>query len=172
MNALYVITKYLTFPGALLRGFWEQSICRLMKIPVENNKYLQTNEMSGHIEHEFVRKKEGSFWFAFIPGLLVFLAGLVFFTAPFVNLFYLEIQGKVIRIWMYIFLYVALSMFTNIFPSIEDAIVMWENYKQLNTGLKILFAPGAVIMYIGAFAEKYCITFVTNVLLAAVILFI
>lgn len=170
MTIYYIITKYLTFPGAFLRTFWEQFMCKAMKLPIENNKCLQTNEMCGHIEHEMVNEKAKSFWFAFIPGLLVFIAGMIFFVPSLINIYFLGVSNPVLKIAMYVLLYFAASCLTNIFPGIEDAMVMWENYKGLKTGLKILFAPGAVIMYAGAYLEKFGITFITNALIAAAII--
>lgn len=170
MSILYLITKYITFPGALLRCFWEQFMCKIGKVPIENNKCLQVNEMCGHIEHEIVDKKVKSFFNTFIPGLVVFVVGIMFLIAPVINLFYLEISGTTLKIVMYVMLYFAFSMLTNIFPSIEDAIVMWENYKKLKLPLKILFSLGAVTMYVGAYLEKYSVTFFTNVIIAAIII--
>lgn len=172
MTALYVITKYLTFPGAFLRCFWEQFMCKLSKLPIENNKCLQTNEMCGHIEHEMVTGKTRSFFFTFIPGLMTFILGVVCLIPPLVNLLFLNVSTLTVRIVCYVLLYLAVSMLTNIFPSIEDAMVMWENYTQLGIGLKILFFLGAVIMKAGAFCEKYTITFWTNLAIAALIIFL
>ena len=170
MSILYIITKYITFPGALLRCFWEQFMCKIGKVPIENNKCLQVNEMCGHIEHEIVDNKVKSFFNAFIPGPIVFIAGITFLISPLINLGYLEISGTALKIVMYVMLYLALSMLTNIFPSIEDAIVMWENYKELKVSLKILFSVGAVTMYVGAYLEKYSVTFFTNAIIAVLII--
>ena len=38
MTGLYILIKYLTFPGALVRGMWEQIVCRMCKVPVEDNR--------------------------------------------------------------------------------------------------------------------------------------
>lgn len=170
MMILYVITKYITFPGALLRCFWEQFMCKLGKVPIENNKCLQTNEMCGHIEHEIISENVKSFFNAFIPGLMTFILGVVCFVPALINLCLLDVQTTLVKIVSYILLYVAVSMLTNVFPGYEDSLVMWENYKQLGTGLKILFAPGAAIMYCGAFLEKYTITFWINAAVAVLII--
>ncbi|MBQ7653453.1 MAG: hypothetical protein IJS17_00090 [Clostridia bacterium] len=172
MTALYVITKYLTFPGAFLRCFWEQFMCKLFKLPIENNKCLQTNEMCGHIEHEMVDGKVKSFFFTFVPGFLTFLMGVVCLIPPVVDLLILNVSTTLLRIVCFVLLYFAVSMLTNIFPGIEDAMVMWENYTELGIGLKILFFLGAATMKIGAYCEKYTITFWTNFAIAALILFL
>ena len=170
MRLLYIITKYITFPGALLRCFWEQFMCKLGKVPIENNKCLQTNEMCGHIEHEMISGNVKTFFNAFIPGLMTFLLGIVCLVPALINLCFLDVSTTFLKVVCYILLYFGVSMLTNIFPGYEDALVMWESYKQLGTGLKILFAPGAVLMYYGAFLEKYSVTFWINAAIAALII--
>ena len=169
---ILIISKIVTFPGAMLRGFWEQVYCMAHKIPVESNKYLQMNEMCGHIEHEQMPTKGRTFGYCFFAGIMVFIAGLIFFVPAFVNLWYLEINNETLKIIYYVFLYLAFSMFTNIFPTIEDALYMWENYKKRSMVGKILLAPASAIMYIGSYAEGYGITFLTNILCALAILFL
>lgn len=170
MSILYVIAKYITFPGAFLRCFWEQFMCKVQKVPIENNKCLQTNEMCGHIEHEMINGKVKSFFNAFIPGLIVFIFGLACFIPAFINLYMLDVAGTFNKIVMFVLLYLAMSMLTNIFPNVEDAMIMWENYKQLGIILKIVFFLGASIMYLGSYIEKYSISFFTNAIIAALII--
>ncbi len=171
MRYINAIVKILTFPGGFLKGFWEQILCRIYKTPVENRKYFQFNEMAGHIEHEPFATKEKSFWFCFISGIILFFTGLFFAAPAAVGLSLLYTSGF-LKVLSIICLYVGLSMLTNIFPSIEDGLMMWENYKNMNIVKKIIFAPGAIIMYIGAYAESFGITFLTNVGLAALLLFL
>lgn len=171
MRYINAIVKILTFPGGLLRGFWEQLFCKIYGIPVENRKYFQFNEMAGHIEHEPIKSPTMNFFYCLVSGLMVFIAGLVFMLPATINLCYLDVTDETMRYINYGFLYLAVSMFTNIFPSIEDALMMWENYKKLTKIEKIVYAPGAAIMYAGAYAENFGITLLTNLALAAVILF-
>lgn len=172
MRYINAIVKILTFPGGLLRGFWEQLFCKIYGIPVENRKYFQFNEMAGHIEHEPIKHPTMNYFYCLVSGLMVFIAGFIFVFPAFVNLFYLDIMDETMRTINYVFLYLGFSMLTNIFPSIEDALMMWESYKKLTTIEKIFYAPGAVVMYAGAYAENLGITLLTNVALAAVILFV
>lgn len=170
MRIINVIVKVLTFPAAFLKGFWEQRICRMMGIPVESKKIFQSGEMAGHIEHELFRSPSKSFRFCFFSGLMVFLAGVIMAfpglicvylgSAGFMKWFALACLGN------------AAMMFTNIFPSIGDAIEMWENYKKMGTSAKILLAPVAAIMYVGAYAETWGITLLTNYGLAVLLFLI
>ena len=172
MRYINAIVKFLTFPGGFLRGFWEQTLCKSYGVPVENKKYFQFNEMAGHVEHEPVNSATKNFLFCFFSGFMVFLAGLVFALPAVVNLMYLDIMNETLRIFSIGFLYLAVSMFSNLFPSVEDALMMWEKYKTMDTVPKIIFAPAAAIMYFGAYAENFGITLLTNVGLAAVVLFV
>lgn len=171
MRYINATIKILTFPGGFLRGFWEQLLCKIFGIPVENKKYFQFNEMAGHVEHEPVKGAK-SFWLCFIPGLMMFITGMIFALPAILNIWYLDVSGAVLRIVSLICLYFAFSMFTNLFPSIEDALMMWEEYEDLKKAERIVFAPGAAIMRVGAYAENMGVTFLTNALLTAAMLLI
>lgn len=170
MRTLNMIAKILTFPAAFLKGFWEQLLCKMMGCPVESKKIFQSGEMAGHIEHEPFPTAAKSFWFCFVTGFMMFLTGLIFAVPAVINLFYLDSASPIVRFFSIFYLYVALGAFTNIFPSVEDALMMWEKYKGMKKGAKVIFAPAAAIMYIGSFAETWGITFVTNCLLGAAML--
>ncbi len=172
MRYINAIVKILTFPAGFLRGFWEQIFCKIFGVPVENRKYFQFNEMAGHVEHEPLPTGAKSFWFCFVPGMMIFLAGLVFAVPSVINLFYLDTANISLKVISYACLYLAFCMFTNLFPSLEDALMMWEKYKKMGKGAKIVFAPGAALMYVGAYAEGMGITFLTNLALTAVVLFV
>ena len=170
MRVLNVIAKILTFPAAFLKGFWEQLLCKIMGAPVENKKIFQWNEMAGHIEHEPFPTAAKSFWFCFLSGFMVFLAGVIL-ALPGVVALYLGSTG-VMKFFGLACIGNAAMMFTNIFPSIEDALMMWEKFKTMKTGAKIILAPAAAIMYVGAYAETWGITFLTNHAIFALMFFI
>lgn len=170
MRVINVIVKILTFSGAFLKGFWEQLFCKIMGAPVENKKIFQWNEMAGHIEHEPFPTAAKSFWFCFLSGLMVFLAGAILALPGLVSL-YLGSAGMM-KVFGLICLANAAIMFTNIFPSIEDALMMWEKFKTMKTGAKIILAPAAAIMYVGAYAETWGITFLTNHAIFVLLFFI
>ena len=61
----------------------------------------------------------------------------------------------------------------NSYPLVEDAYNMMEKiYKNGNILQKILYAPAAVFLFIGAFVEKYCISFILGIALTAAIILI
>ncbi len=172
MRYINAIIKLLTFPGGFLRGFWEQSICKSCAVPVENRKCFQFNEMAGHIEHEPFASASKSVLFCMRSGFMVFFTGIVFAIPAVINLFYLGIMSDALKVISYIFLYLAFSMFTNLFPSYEDALMMWEKHKQLPKAAKIITAPAAAVMYIGSKAESMGITFITNIAIIVLLLVI
>ncbi len=188
MRLIYVITKILTFPGALTKAFFEQIMCRIFKCPVEDNRYLRTDEMCGHVDHELIERPVASYMFCFIPGLLNFLLAQLLCLFPLINIGLLgNYQGFVASsglssfikeeamvntldfVLPFFFAWVCVSLLTNIFPLIEDAVVMKEQYKKLNPVLKVIFFPGYIVMRIGAVLEKYGITFLLLIALTFVI---
>ena len=188
MRLIYVITKILTFPGALTKAFFEQIMCRIFKCPVEDNRYLRTDEMCGHVDHELIERPVASFMFCFIPGLLNFLLAQLVCLFPAINIGLLgNYQGFVASsglsaiikeeamvntldfVLPFFFAWVCVSLLTNIFPLFEDMIVMKEQYKKLNPVLKVIFFPGYIVMRIGAVLEKYGITFLLLIALTFVI---
>lgn len=180
MTYWYVITKIFTFPGALTKAFYEQLMCKIFKCPVEDNRYLRTDEMCGHVEHEFIERPVASFMYCFIPGLLNFLFGLFLGLFPLINVVYLgnytgfvsasQILSSAITdsnavalvdmLLPIIFMWLSVSMFNNLFPLLEDAVVMKEQYAKLNKFAKVIFFPGYIVMSVGARLEKYGISFI------------
>ncbi len=156
MTFLYVLIRYLTFPGAYVRAMWEQVVCRCTKTVVEDNRYIRDDEMSGHVEHELTEKAQGSFALCFVP--MFFNAISIFFLLLFPVI--VNANSLAATIFNCIAVWFAVSLFSNSFPLIEDAINMMEKvYKKGNILQKIIYAPGAAIAYAGAYLERYNITF-------------
>ena len=183
MTVFYVLSKILTFPGALTKALFEQIMCRIFKCPVEDNRYLRTDKMCGHIEHEAIKSPVKSYLFCFIPGLLNFLLGCTIGLFPLVNILnlgnysgfvvfpqelsqsvqnpeMLETPAKTLDLAIiFFFAWVSISLLSNLFPIIKDAVIMKEQYKNLPTALKIIFFPGYIGMQVGARLEKFGLTF-------------
>lgn len=165
MGVIYYILRYLSFPGALFRAFTEQFTLRIYEIPTEYARYMQKNELCGHIEHLLAPKK-GSFGFCFIPHIITLLFGLAFLIPSGMNLFYL---GK-FNLSSLILLYFGFSFITNCFPLTEDAVNMYEKLYGKDSGsstaVKVLLFLPAAVLYAGAYLERYCLSFVTGALFA------
>ena len=194
MTAFYVITKFLTFPGAITKTLFEHIMCKICKVPVEDTRSLRTDEMCGHAEHELIERPAASFWFCFIPGLLNFLLGMGLSIFAIINVYLLgnyagfiqnnpllssllngaltanpTLIGTLDFLLPLLFLWLGFSMFVNMAPLPEDALMMKEQYKNLNGFLKVLFAPGCFVMRIGAVLERYGITFILFAAIAFVL---
>ncbi len=164
MTGLYIFLKYLTFPGALVRGMWEQRVCRSSKVPTEDNRYLRGDEMIGHIEHEFMPTARSAFAICFVPFFFNMLGAFIFGLIPTIMLLYLQFKGLFLGISCAVSYWFAVSLFCNAFPLIEDAMNMVDKvYHSGNILQKILYAPGVAITYVGAYLEKYCLTFIFSI---------
>lgn len=164
MTKLYVTVKSLLFPGAYLRCFWEQVICRICGIPVEDSRYLRDDELTSHIEHEFALTAGKAFAVCYVPHFMTMLSSFFLALIPVFVLFINETDNTVITILCAIIWWFVVSALCNTFPSIEDAINMREKlYKKGNIFQKIIFTPGFVVLYIGSYAENYLLTFIIAV---------
>lgn len=164
MTKLYILTKYLTFPGALIRCMWEQIVCRICKVPVEDNRYLRNDEMISHVEHEFMPKAQGAFALCFVPAFMNFIGAFLLALVPVMFTLYARFDDTVLTVVNAVAYWFAFSLMVNSYPLIEDAYNMMEKiYKQGNILQKILYAPAAALLFIGAFVEKYCISFILGI---------
>lgn len=177
MTKLYIASKILTFPGAYLRGFWEQLTCKILGLPVEVPGYLRIDEACGHVEHVMAKKGFAAYLMATGPGFMNFMTGLPIFLAGFLNLNYMGITSKDsvgLFVFYVLMMYVGVSLLCNLFPLVEDAMNLTDLlYKQKKGNIvgRIFAAIPAGITYVGAFLEKYCITLVVWVV-ALVLAFI
>ena len=166
MTGLYILIKYLTFPGALVRGMWEQIVCRMSKVPVEDNRYLRRDEMIGHVEHELISKARGAFAICFVPFFFNMLGAILLGMIPAVMLIYLQFRGLYLALACIVSYWFAVSLFVHAFPLVEDALNMVDKvYHQGSILQKIFYTPGLLICLAGAYLEKYCLTFVFAVAL-------
>ena len=166
MTALYVASKILTFPGAYIRGFWEQLTCRILGLPVEIPGYLRIDEACSHVEHAMAKKGFAAYLMATGPGFMNFNAGFALFFGGFMNLKYMGItpfDSVPLFILYVVMTYVGISMLCNVFPLVEDAMnlygLLYTQKKGNIIGRILAFIP-TVITYAGAYAEKYCVTLV------------
>lgn len=166
MTALYIASKILTFPGAYVKGFWEQLTCKLLGLPVEVPGYLRLDEACGHVEHAFPKKGWAAYLIATGPVFMNFNIGLWIFLAGFMNLYFLGItpNDSVGLFVVYVIVtYLGISMLCNVFPLVEDAMNLYDllyRKKKGNIVGRIFGFIPTVITYVGAYLEKYCITVV------------
>lgn len=161
MNILYVITRFITFPGALVRAMWEHLVCKICGVPVEDNRTFRNDEMCSHIEHELLPHASGAFAVCFVPAFMNGMLALFLSWTPMLGLFAFEMTGTASKIISIVAYWFAFSLYVNSYSSIEDALNMKEKvYKSGNIFQKILYAPGFLGCYVGAYLERYLVTFV------------
>lgn len=164
MNGLYIFTRFITCPGAWVRGFFEHLVCKISSIPVEDNRILTRDEMASHIEHELAPTPRKAFALCFVPAFFNGLFAFILAMCSVTGLFYYEQSAPVDIIVNAVSYWFAFSLFVNSYPSVEDALNMKDMVYKYGTVLqKIVYAPAFVLLYLGAFLEKYCITFVIAV---------
>lgn len=167
MTVIYVIVKYLTIVGTFTKAFFEHLSCRVYEVLIEDGRYLARSEMCGHIEHEFIKKRGVCFGVCFFPFLFNLMLGLMFLSAGAMNILYIGefyMKSGVANFPSYIYLWIGISMLTNLFPQWEDALTLKELIysKDSNMFIKIIAAPIFAILYVGAALERTGITLITS----------
>ncbi len=162
MSLVCLIVKIITLPGAILHAFFEHMSCRASKILVDDARVVQFNEMLGHVDHELVKRKGPSFDICFIPFFLNLMFGILMLTNGATTILYL---GKYGDVFGWICLYLGISFCTNLFPQIEDVMMIKENFfqKGKNKISKVLVAPFYALFFVGARLEKTGITIITSI---------
>lgn len=173
MTTLYIITRFITCPGAMIRAFIEQLICRTHKTAVEDNRYLRKDELCSHVEHEFMPKAGSAFEICFVPMLIQLVLAFIVAAPASFNLLYLGSFSFPTGLLDVACLWVGFSLLVNCFPSIEDAMNMIDKlyHGEANIFQKIIFAVGAGICYVGAYLERYCLTFLSSLVILLVCVF-
>lgn len=172
MTALYELTRLLTFPGAYVRCFWEQIVCRICGIPVEDNRYLRGDELSGHIDHELAPTASSAFAICFVPAFFNAIGALMLAVLPVAYVFVYETTDVLLTLLCAVSYWLACSLYINSYSLIEDAKnMMVKIFVEGNIFQKIIYAPGFVFLYIGSYLERYNVTFLST-LIATVVLVI
>lgn len=169
------IVKLLTFPGAMMHALWEHILCRIFGTPIEDPRYLRADEMCGHIEHEVEASTAKRFFTCLLPFLFNLIIGVLTAFPAAAGLFWNGLTGTESLLCAFM-LWIGVSMLTNVFPSVEDALMLWDAiYKQdggINMAGKILLAPFAAIFYAGSYLDKWGVTLITGIATAVLMPFI
>ena len=177
MEKLYVVSKYITFIGAILKGFWEHLYCRILGVPVQDARYLQANELCGHVEHDFTKSRITAFLICYLPGLMNRMFGYGMFLGGFLGLFHIQAGSENAIFWVYVvMLYLGVSLFCNNAPLYEDALNNWDllygKEAKTNIIVKILAFIPSVYALVSAWMEKHALSLLVYIIwiaLAAVL---
>ncbi len=167
MTNLYVATRVLTFFGTVMRAFWEQVICRIFGIPVEDVRTFKVSELCGHVEHELIKNKKHIFFVCFLPFVMNFIFACCFLLSGAYRVIYV---GDIKTVTSWVFLWLGISFAANCVPSFEDVLSFKEAFynAETKTVVKILLAPFFGIIYGFSILERYSVTLIVAVLFAVV----
>ena len=121
MKFLYLIAKYITLPGTIVKALWEHITCGMLKVLVEDGRYLQANELCGHVEHEFSTSKTKAFLVNFIPTVINGLLAFFFGGAGFMGLFIPHVSPSASRT----------------LTSVQPLTRVWRPYLELNNTISL-----------------------------------
>lgn len=163
MEKLYIVSKYITFIGSILKGFWEHLFCRILGVPVQDARYLQANELCGHVDHDFTKGKAVTFFLCYLPGFMNRLFGYGMVIGGYLGLFYVEAGADTPIFWVYlVMLYLGVSLMCNIAPLYEDALNNWDllygKEQKTNVFAKILAFIPSVYFLATAWLEKHAVS--------------
>lgn len=169
MNTVYIISKYVTVIGSILKGFLEHLYCRIASIPVSDARYLQATELCGHVEHDFTKKKGETFLLCWLPGFINRLFGYGMLVGSYLGLFYLRTGPKDVIFYVYvIMLWLGISLMCNNGPLYEDALNNWDLLyapgSDTKTVIKILAFIPSVYFLVSAFMEKYALSLLVYII--------
>lgn len=144
MSVLHCILAFLTLPGSYLHAFWEHILLKLLRVPVEDDAYLQRNELCGHIEHKPILSLGKGLVFSYVPALLsaaiafpMFWAGFLFLREWGVTLRSIETGGvSALFLLSVLLLYLGFSLVCNLFPTREDALFLCETQRGKNAAVR------------------------------------
>ncbi len=163
MDKIYIVSKYITFIGSILKGFWEHLFCRILGVPVQDARYLQANELCGHVDHDFTKNRNTTFFLCWLPGLMNRVFGYGMLVGGYLGLFVVRAAADAPIFWIYILLfYLGVSLICNNAPLYEDALNNWDlvygKDKNTNVIVKVLAFIPSVYFLLSAWIEKYAIS--------------
>lgn len=166
MTVLYIITRYITFFGAVLRVFWEQLACRICKIPIEDTRVFKQDELCGHLEHELPGSLKQAFVVCWLPFTMNFFIGCAFLLTGAYRLFYIMQTNSPMA---YGLVWLGVSCLANCAPSFENMLSLKDFlYGGSSKALRVVLSPFFGVVCAGAYLEKFSITFLLTILFAIV----
>lgn len=177
MTIFYVITKYITVIGSILKGFWEHLFCRILGVPVSDARYLQATELCGHVEHDFTKTKAVTFFINYLPGMMNRLFGYGMVVGGYLGLFYMKAGTDTVAFWFCVALYyIGVSLLCNNAPLYEDALNNWDllygKGEKANIFAKIFAFLPSVYFIVSAWLEKNGLSLLIWIVLTLVGIFV
>lgn len=172
MTLLYALTKAIYFPGTFLKAFWEHLACRIFGVPIyDADAYLSRSTLSGHVSMIPSESAAKSFFVCLVPGVANLLIGFPAFAGGILTLGFMGVDvidpmsGQFCPMFVvYVLLYLfGASCLCSVFPYIPDVLHIWQMYfgkeSRVSAVRKAAVLLPAGVMTLGAYLERYCITF-------------
>ncbi len=106
-----------------------------------------------------------AFMYCFIPAFMNAMGSFFLAIFPVAFLFIFETKTEFLTVVTALSYWFSVSLYVNSYSLIEDAMNMMEKiYKGGNILQKVIYAPAALLLYAGAYLERYCITFIAAVI--------
>ena len=139
-------------------------------MPVEDNRYLRGDELSGHIDHELMPTARSAFAICFVPAFFNAVGAFLLAIFPISYLFIYETTDLFSLIICALSYWFSCSLFINSYSLIEDAMNMTDKvYRHGNILQKIFYSPAIACLYLGSYLERYGITFILTVITTAIL---
>ncbi len=178
MKWLYVLAKYVYFPGSFLKALWEHLTFRNLQVPIADaDTYFGKGYHCGHVQCLLSDDARKSFFACLLPGIGNLLLGLPAFAAGCVALGYLGVDVidplehtfcPLFPVYVLLYLFGA-SCLCSLFPRVQDARHMWKSlYGRQSSAsgmLKALAFLPAGGLSVGAFLERSSVLFLATLAL-------
>ena len=175
MKWLYVLSKFVYFPGSFLKALWEHLTCRNLQIPIADaDAYFGKGYDCGHVQMLPPDSAKKCFAACLLPGIGNLLFGLPAFAAGCFALGYLGVDVidpltgsfcPLFPVYVLIYLFGA-SCLCSLFPRVRDAKHMWRSlYRKCGdasvAGKVFAFLP-AGFLTAGAYLERSALPFLVS----------
>lgn len=151
------LISLLTFPGVIVHELAHKLACDICKVPVFEVKYFRFANPCGYVMHAVTNNPAKNLFITFGPFLVNTILGM-FLSAP--ATYFLFGPGMlqdnltpVLKVLLYILLWLGISVLMHSFPSTGDAKSLFTSViknKNVNILVKIIVFPFIVLIYLGA----------------------
>lgn len=143
------LISFVTMPGVVVHEFAHQWFCKIFNVSVFKVVYYQFGNPAGYVLHERPRNPLHQILIGLGPFFVNSVLGAVIALPAVINIMKLNDSTN---IFLYLLLWLGVSIAMHSFPSTGDAQGIWEAIKdkKLSWPLKILFTPLVGLIYVGA----------------------
>ena len=136
------LISILTFPGVIFHELAHLLFCRFCNVAVVDVCYFRFGNPAGYVQHEIPQKASQNIWIGIGPFLVNTIIGSLIAMPAAVQI----IQFKDYSNLLYLFLtWLGVSIAMHSFPSIGDAISIWQSVWAKETGILVKIAGTPIV---------------------------